>query len=320
MDEEKQRGGDTLVHATAADNFVRCMAAVTTETVAEASRRHNTSHTVSAALGRTLTGALLLGAGLKEFDRLTVQIEGDGPVGSITAETNARGQVRGYVRNPRADEMLAADGSYVLDEHGKKFSVLSVVGNGMLYVTRESGFDVGLYREPYRGSVPLVSGEIGEDFAYYLTKSEQIPSAVLLGVLMRAREMGETYVEAAGGLIIQMMPGADERLIGRIEESILKMPHMTTLIREGALPIDMLRMALGDIEFELLEERPVSFACPCSYERALSLISSIDPSELEAMLREDKGAVMNCHFCNSTYRIDEDVLAGILQGRTATTE
>jgi molecular chaperone Hsp33 len=319
LDEQKETRGDMLVHATAADNYVRCMAAVTTNAVAEAAERHNTSYTVTAALGRTLTGALLLGAGLKEFDRLTVQIESNGPVGSITAETNARGQVRGYVRNPRADELLTDDGTYLLDERGK-FSVSSVVGSGMLYVTRESGFDIGLYREPYRGSVPLVSGEIGEDFAYYLTKSEQIPSAVLLGVLVRAKETGETYVEAAGGLIIQMMPGADEKLITRLEESIMKMPHTTSLIREGAQPVDMLRMALGDVGFEMLDERAVSFACPCSHERAVSLISSIDGTELESMLREDKGAVMTCHFCNSTYNVDEATLANILQERTATKE
>ncbi|HVF57902.1 MAG TPA: Hsp33 family molecular chaperone HslO [Pyrinomonadaceae bacterium] len=307
----KDRFEDTLVRATAADGNIRCMAAVTTGTVAEAARRHQVSNTVAAALGRTLTGALLLGAGLKEFDRLTVQIEGDGPVGGITAEANARGQVRGYVRNPEADAPLNAHG---------KFDVGGILGSGMLYVTYESGYDIGLYREPYRGSVPLVSGEIGEDFAFYLAKSEQIPSAVLLGVLMRARESGETFIEAAGGLIIQVMPGADEKTVAAVESSVSQIPHTTTLIREGARPADMLRAALGEVPFEVLEERAVAFACPCSYERALSLISSIDPSELESMLREDKGAAMTCHFCNETYRIDESALAGILQERSAARE
>ncbi|HZT59598.1 MAG TPA: Hsp33 family molecular chaperone HslO, partial [Pyrinomonadaceae bacterium] len=139
---------DMLVRATAADGLIRCMAAVTTNTVAEAARRHQTSHTVSAALGRTLTGALLLGAGQKEFDRLTVQVECDGPVGGITAEANARGGVRGYVRNPEADVPLNANG---------KFDVGAVVGGGMFNVTYESGFRIGLYREPYRGAVPIVS-------------------------------------------------------------------------------------------------------------------------------------------------------------------
>jgi len=308
LNEHHNNTTDTLVRATAADGRIRCMAAVTTQLVADATRRHGTSSTIAAALGRTLTGTLLLGAGLKEFDRLTVQISGDGPAGGITAEANARGQVRGYVRDPEVDVPLNGDG---------KFDVRAVVGsNGMLYVTYESGYEVGLYREPYRGSVPLVSGEIGEDFAYYLTKSEQIPSAVLLGVLIRARASGEKFIEAAGGLMIQVMPGADEKTLAAVEATVSRTPHATTLIRAGACPFDMLRTALGNIPFEVLEEKPVSFACPCSYDRAVSLIASIEPGELESMLREDKGAAMTCHFCNSTYRIDEDSLAGIVQSKT----
>jgi molecular chaperone Hsp33 len=305
---EGKFSGDTIVRATAADGLVRCMAAVTTETVAEAARRHAVSHTVAAALGRTLTGALLLGAGLKEFDRLTVQIECDGPVGGITAETNAQGRVRGYVRNPLADAPLKPNG---------KFDVSGIVGSGMFYVTYESGYEIGLYREPYRGSVPLISGEIGEDFAYYLAKSEQIPSAVLLGVLVRARETGERYIEAAGGLMVQVMPGADERTVAAIERTVAETPHATTLIREGARPFDMLKTALGETPFEVLEEREIGFACTCSYERAYSLVSSVDRAELESMLAEDKGAAMTCHFCNETYRIDEPSLAGILEGKGA---
>jgi molecular chaperone Hsp33 len=296
---------DTLARATAADGAVRCMAAVTTGIVSEAAARHQTSPTVAAALGRTLTGTLLLGSGLKELDRLTVQIVGDGPVGGITAEANARGEVRGYARNPEADAPLNAGG---------KFDVRAVVGSGMIYVTHESGYDIGLYREPYRGSVPLVSGEIGEDFAHYLARSEQIPSAVLLGVLVRAREDGGWFVEAAGGLIVQVMPGADEKTIAAIEESVRRAPHLTSLVRAGARPADLLGSALGDVPFDLLEERAVSFACSCSYERAVSMISSIDRAELESILREDKGAAMTCHFCNETYRLDESVLEDILAG------
>jgi molecular chaperone Hsp33 len=304
LKETRNGHADRLVRATAADGMIRCMAAVTTDTVAEAARRHRTSGTVSAALGRTLTGALLLGAGQKEFDRLTVQLDCNGPVGGVTAETNARGQVRGYVRNPEADAPLNAAG---------KFDVSAVVGGGMFYVTYESGFDIGLYREPYRGAVPIVSGEIGEDFAYYLAKSEQVPSAVMLGVLVRARESGETFIEAAGGLMIQVMPDADERVVAAIESSVSRTPHTTSLIREGARPVDLLRAALGDVPFEVLDEREVGFACTCSYERVVSLIASIDRTELEAMLREDKGAALTCHFCNETYRIDEAALAGILE-------
>ena len=303
MSETKQTNTDTLVRATAADGAVRCMAAVTTNLVAEAARRHETSPTVAAALGRTLTGTLLLGAGLKELDRLTVQIVCDGPVGGITTEANARGEVRGYVRHADANPPLNTGG---------KFDVRAVIGQGMLYVTHESGFDIGLYKEPYRGSVPLVSGEIGEDFAYYLVKSEQIPSAVLLGVFMRADESRAAFVEAAGGLMIQMMPGADEATVAAIEAAVARAPHTTTLIRDGARPVDLLRAVLGDLQFEVLEERPVSFTCSCSYERAVSLISAIERNELELILREDRGAALTCHFCNETYRLNESALEGIL--------
>jgi molecular chaperone Hsp33 len=308
MTEELNKGADRLLRATAADGGIRCMAAVTTNLVAEAARRHETSPTVAAALGRTLTGALLLGSGLKEFDRLTVQIVCEGPVGGITVEANALGGVRGYARNPEADAPLNAQG---------KLDVAAVVGAGMFYVTYESGYELGLYKEPYRSSVPIVSGEIGEDFAYYLAKSEQIPSAVLLGVLVRASENGAQYIEAAGGLMIQVMPGADEKTIAVIEEAVRRTPHVTTLVRAGAQPVDLLRAVLGDVPFEVLEEREVSFACSCSYERAVSMISSIDRTELELILREDRGAAMTCHFCNETYRLDESALEGIIVGASS---
>ncbi len=305
LEGQTTKSDDALLRATAADGYVRCMSAVTTRLVSEAARRHQTSPTVAAALGRTLTGALLLGAGLKEFDRLTVQITCDGPVGGITAEANARGEVRGYARHPEADAPLNAEG---------KFDVRAVVGAGMLYVTNESGYDIGLYREPYRGSVPLVSGEIGEDIAYYLAKSEQIPSAVLLGVLMRARAGGDHYVEAAGGVIVQVMPGADERTVAAVEEAVERAPHLTTLVRAGAGAADLLNAALGGVPFETMEESAPSFACTCSHERAVSLISSIERGELESILREDRGAAMTCHFCNETYRLDEAALENILAG------
>jgi molecular chaperone Hsp33 len=301
LESRNESSQDTLIHGTAADGTVRCMAAVTTNLVAEAARRHDLWPTVAAALGRTLTGTLLLGASLKELDRLTVQIIGDGPIGGITTEVNAHGQVRGYVRNPEAHAPYNENG---------KFDVRAVVGQGMFYVTRESGYDVGLHRDPYRGSVPIVSGEIAEDFAFYLTKSEQIPSAVMLGVHLQPIA---PHVSAAGGLMIQMMPGADEKIISIIEASVNRMPHATTLIREGSRPADLLRAALGEIEFEILDEKPVSFTCSCSRERAVSMISSIERTELESMLREDRGAVMTCHFCNETYRIDEAELEIILK-------
>lgn len=164
---------DTLIHGTAADETVRCVAAVTTNLVKEAAERHETAPTATAAFGRTLTGTLLLGATYKDFDRLTVQIRCNGLVEGIVAEANNRGGVRGYVNNPAADVPLNAQG---------KYDVRGIVGDGMFTVTREEGFEIGLFKEPYQGTVPIISGEISEDFAYYLAKSEQIPSAVLTGV------------------------------------------------------------------------------------------------------------------------------------------
>jgi molecular chaperone Hsp33 len=294
---------DVLVHGTGADGTVRCIAAVTTNTVREAAERHKTAPTATAAFGRTLTGALLLGATYKDFDRLTVKIDGNGPIDAIVAEANSTGGVRGYVNNPEADIPLNAAG---------KFDVRGVVGEGFFYVTREAGYDIGLYKEPYRGSVPIVSGEIGEDFAYYLMKSEQIPSAVLLGVLINP---AHDTVLAAGGVIIQMMPGAAENTISEIERAILESPSTTALIHEGARPVDLLKHALGAVDFEILEEKPIRFQCTCSRERAVALISSIERAELESMLREDKGAVLHCHFCNNEYHLSEEDLEKILDER-----
>lgn len=280
------------------------MAAITTDIVAEAVRRHETSPTVSAALGRVLTGTLLLGSSLKELDRLTVKIEAEGAVEGIVAEANADGKVRGYVKNPLADLPVKANG---------KFDVSGIVGTGMFYVIRESGYDIGLYREPYVGSVPIVSGEIAEDFAYYLAKSEQIPSAVLLGVLL---QKDAPFVKASGGVIIQMMPGANEHIITMIEDTIRHAPHITSVINEGATAEDLVKLALGEIDFEILEERDISFDCNCSFERAVSLISSLGHAEVASMLEEDKGAKMTCGFCNEIYTLDERDLQKMLEAET----
>jgi molecular chaperone Hsp33 len=291
---------DKLIHATAADGTIRVLAAITTGVVSEARRRHQTSPTASAALGRVLTGTLLMAATLKDFDRLSVKIESDGEIGGIIAEATRDGGVRGYVRNPDAEIPARGDG---------KFNVGGVVGNGTFYVIRESGFDIGLHRDPYVGSVPLVSGEIGEDFAYYLAKSEQIPSAVLLGVLL---QNSEPYVKAAGGVLVQMMPGANPHLITMIEDTIAHAPHLTTIIDDNATPQDLARLALGEIQFDVLEEHNVEFRCNCSMERARTLIASLGRAEVESMLTEDHGAVMTCGFCGEIYQLDENDLKDML--------
>jgi molecular chaperone Hsp33 len=312
---------DKLVHATAANNQIRCMAAVTTNLVAEACRRHRTFPTASAALGRTLTGGLLLGAGVKDLEKITVHFHCDGPIGNIIAQADARGKVRGYVSNPEADSTL-------MNERGK-FDVRAVVGGGTLYVTRDAGFEIGLFKEPYRGSVPIVSGEIGEDLAYYLAKSEQINSAVGLGVLMIVDSPDEEAgklpdplnaeftldrlrVAAAGGFIIQMMPSADEALVARLERAISSAPHSTEMVRAGMSPTEMLKRVLGELDVTVLEEREPHFYCQCSRERALLIISALGREEVEDMLAKDNGAELVCHFCNEAYKITGDDLSEIL--------
>lgn len=291
---------DRLVHGIAAEGTVRLIAAVTTDTLAEAIRRHNTSPTASAALGRMLTGTAIMGASLKEFDRLTLRIDSDGPVGGIIAEANNKGGVRGYVRNPGAELPPRSDG---------KFDVSGIVGQGMFHVIRESGFELGLHREPYIGSVPITSGEIAEDLAFYLAKSEQIPSAVLLGVLL---QKDEPFVTASGGVLIQMLPGANDHIVTMIEDTVLRAPHITSVIKEGATPEDLLRMAVGIIDFEILGENTVAFECACSPEKAVAMVAALGKTEVAAMLEEDEGAVMTCGFCNETYQLNEEDLKAIL--------
>ena len=317
---------DKLIHATAADNRLRCMATVTTNLVGEACRRHRTSPTASAALGRTLTGGLLLGSGLKDLEKLTVHFDCDGPIGDIIAQAEPSGNVRGYVSNPEAD-------ATVMNDRGK-LDVRSIVGGGKLYVTRDAGFEIGLMKEPYRGMVPIISGEIGEDIAFYLARSEQVNSAVSLGVLMTvdgseatSNENGphgpstaefsldSLRVSAAGGYIVQMMPSADNGLAAHLERNISRAPYATDMVREGFTPIEMLKTVLGDLDLLVLEEKEPRFYCQCSRERALLIISALGREEVLDMLQKDHGAELICHFCNETYQIS----AGELEELARTT-
>jgi molecular chaperone Hsp33 len=296
------------------------MAAVTTDLVAEACRRHRTFPTASAALGRTLTGGLLMGSGVKDLEKLTVHFDCEGPIGNIIAQADPYGNVRGYVSNPEADatEMNARG----------KFDVRAVVGGGKLYVTRDAGFEIGLMKEPYRGMVPIVSGEIGEDIAYYLAKSEQVNSAVSLGVLMTLEGDGsgpnssfqntaefsldQLRVAAAGGYIVQMMPSADESLATELERNISKAPYATDLVRCGYSPVEMLREVMGDLDLLVLEEKEPRFHCQCSRERALLIISALGTEEVEDMIEKDNGAELTCHFCNESYQLSADELGELL--------
>jgi molecular chaperone Hsp33 len=293
--------GDRLVRGFACGHTVRCAAAVTTELVDEACRRHRTSPTVAAALGRSLTAGLLLGTMLKEVERLTLIFHCQGPIERITVEADALGNVRGYVRNPAAERPLT---------DRSKFDVKGIVGGGMLYVMREGEYyRTGLYRDPYVGSVPIVSGEIAEDIAYYLTQSEQIPSAVSLGVFVVPDGERAFRVAAAGGFIVQTFPGTSPNVITNLERSIAETPSITQLIRQGKSPEEILQTALGKYDFEVLESRPVQFRCTCSQERAERILAALDPDYLQEMLEEDGGAEMVCQFCSAAYRFAAEDLA-----------
>jgi molecular chaperone Hsp33 len=291
---------DHLIQATAADATLRLLAAVTTHLVDEAAQRHKATPTVAAALGRTLTGGLLLGRTLKDLERLTIRFQCEGDIGGITVDATAHGTVRGYVRNPLADAPLNAQG---------KLNVKQIVGNGMLHVIREAGVEIGLNKEPYYGSVPITAGEIAEDLAHYLLVSEQIPSALSLGVFVGGEQ---ERVIAAGGYLIQVMPGAEENLLAQIEKNIAQAPHVTEMIRQGADAEGLLQQALGDVPFETLSRTAVEFRCNCSYARAIHILSCLDRAEVEDMLEKDRGAEMTCHFCSEVYSISEAALQEIL--------
>lgn len=285
---------DYLVKALAHDGYVRAYAVQATETIAEAQRRHDTWNTSSAALGRTLIGTLLLGATLKGEDKLTVRVQGDGPAGGIVADANGKGEVKGYIKNPHLSLPLNAQG---------KIDVRGAVGaQGMFTVTK----DLGL-KEPFSGQTPIVSGELGEDFTYYLAVSEQIPSAVGLSVLVNT----DDTIKTAGGFMIQIMPGADEETITKIEEQLKETPRVSSLLDEGQTPEEILQGLLGTNELTILEKMPVQFKCDCSKEKFSEAIIALGAEEIQAMIDEDHGAEAVCAFCNNKYQYDEEELLAL---------
>ncbi len=290
---------DTIIYATVAGHDIRLLAGVTTGLVNEACWRHRTSPTASAALGRTLTGTLLLGMTQKDMERVTVQFSCDGPIGGIVALADAYGNVRGYVTNPAAEA----------PECNGKLNVAGIVGSGTMHVRREAGFEIGLMKEPYHGIVEIVSGEIAADFAYYLTTSEQIPSATSLGVFV---SLATGQVVAAGGYMVQMMPGSDRALADELSARIAAAPSVTDMILAGATPLSMLETALVDLPIEVLETREVQFTCTCSRDRVLAMLASLERDEVRTMLDDGTGETVICHVCNESYAISVEDLRAIL--------
>lgn len=286
-----------LVRATAYEGRVRALAINSTEAVRELATLQQTVPAATAALGRVATGALLLGSMLKKETHLvTVQVRGGGPLGTILASANGRGEVRALVGNPRPDVPQTRNG---------KLDVSGVVGTSGRFTVIK---DLGL-REPYNSTVELVSGEIGNDFAYYFATSEQIPSAVGLGVFVD-RFGG---VVAAGGYLIQMLGGLPEDEVEAIEREVAGLPHPTTMIRGGETPEDILTRVFGDA-FDVLDRTPVRFHCPCSRERAERALILLGPQEIDDIAEQQahRGHTdVTCEFCGSSYRFTLDQLAAL---------
>ncbi|MFZ0474577.1 MAG: Hsp33 family molecular chaperone HslO [Halobacillus sp.] len=282
---------DYLVRALAFGGQVRAYAVQSTDTVEEARRRQDTWATTSAALGRTLTISSMMGAMLKGEDKITVKVEGDGPAGAIIADTNARGEVRGYIINPHVD--------FDLNQNGKLDVARAVGTNGTLSVVKDLGM-----KDHFTGQVPLVSGEISEDFTYYFANSEQVPSAVGAGVLVDT----DYSILASGGFVIQMMPGADDATTSEIERRLSEMPAISSLVQEGKSPEEILQTVLGEDKLQILDTMPVQFKCHCSRERVEVAIASLGDEEIQRMIEEDQGAEAKCHFCNEDYQFDVNQL------------
>ncbi|TDF91571.1 Hsp33 family molecular chaperone HslO [Paenibacillus piri] len=285
---------DYLIRATAMEGKVRAFAVRATGIVDELSRRHGTTPTATAALGRTVAAGLMMGAMLKGEEKLTLLVKGGGPIGQIVVDANASGEVRGYVDNPQVD--------LPLNEAGK-LDVAGAVGTeGFLNIIK----DLGL-KEPYRGSIPIISGELAEDFTYYFAKSEQTPSAVALGVLV-----GVDYsVTAAGGFIIQLLPGLTDDEISLIELQLSRVGPITAMLEQGLELETILHRLVPDVQ--VLGESDVVFKCKCSRERVEQTLISLGRVEIEQLMEEDGKAEVVCHFCNETFLFDKEDLTAILQ-------
>lgn len=280
------------------DGTIRVYACITTELVNHAQKIHHTYPTATAALGRTLTAASMMGAsGLKnEDDSITVQIKGDGPLGFVVAVADSRGNVRGYVQNPYVDRPLNSKG---------KLDVGGAVGAGYLSVVR----DLGL-KEPYVGQVPLVSGEIAEDITMYYAQSEQTPTATALGVLVDT----DNSVLAAGGFLIQLMPGATDETAKKLERILENIPPVTTMIKDG-LGVDDLIFKITDGFDMLIENKELhpKYECKCSKERMEKALISIGEEELLGIIEEQGEAELSCQFCDNKYTFSKEELQQLLE-------
>lgn len=287
---------DYIVRAMAANQQIRAFAAVTTEVVETARKAHNTSPVATAALGRLLTGGAMMGVMMKgEKDILTLQIKAGGPLEGITVTADSQGRVKGYVGNPNVCIPANSKG---------KLDVAGAVGVGFMNVIKDMGM-----KEPYLGQVALQTSEIAEDLTYYFATSEQVPSAVGLGVLMNK----DNTVRQAGGFIVQVMPFAEEATIDRLEQNVQKISSVTSLLEEGHTPESLLEKVLEGFDLEISDRVPTEFYCNCSKSRVEKVLISIGRKDLNEMIQEGKDVELNCHFCNSSYVFNVEELKEILR-------
>ena len=286
---------DYCLRATAANGHIRAFAATTKHLVGEAAAIHNTTPVASAALGRTLTATAIIGlmAG-NETDLITINIKGDGPIGGVLATADGIGRVRGYVHNPDGDIAARPDG---------KLAVGAAIGAGQITVIKDMGL-----KEPYVGTLELVSGEVAEDVAAYFAFSEQTPSIVSLGVLIDR----DHSIKQAGGFLIQLMPGFDDALIGALEAKMAGFLHITALLDDGKTPEDVLDMLLADFGYEITQKSPLEFYCNCDRGRVTGALVTMGEEELTQIIEEDGKAEINCHFCNKQYLFEKEELTEIL--------
>jgi molecular chaperone Hsp33 len=274
---------DLLVRGTAWKGKLRVFAVRSTNLVDELRRRHDTMPTATAALGRTASAGAIMGAMLKGEERLTIQVKGEGPIGQIVVDANAKGEIRGYADHPEVH--LASNSQGKLDVAG------AVGRTGHIHIIKDLGM-----KEPYRGSVPIISGELAEDFTYYFAVSEQTPSAVGLGVLVDT----DGSVLQAGGFIVQLMPGLTDAEITLLENAVAAMPPVTALLEQGETPESMLKWLVGD-DLHIHETQDITFKCKCSTERIEQTLISLGEKELKQLIEDDGQAEVVCHFCNEVY-------------------
>lgn len=286
-----------IVRTITTDGMVMASAITGTDIVYRAREIHKTSSTATAALGRTLLAASLMGNQLKgEDNSLTLQVRGDGPLGGITCVADYKGNVRGFVANPEADVPRKYEG---------KLDVGAAVGGGYLTVIKDLGM-----KEPYVGSIALVSGEIAEDVTAYFAESEQIPTACALGVLVK-KDGGD--VLTAGGYLIQLLPGADDAAIDKVERGIRKVGSVTSALAAGKSTLDLLQDVLEEFELEVLETTPVEYRCYCSRDRVTRALISMGREEMKSLIEEQGQADLTCQFCDKIYHYDRPELEEILK-------